>query len=558
MEFLNLVQGSPEWHSERMQCGTASEAPAMMGRSKYMSRNALLDLKKSGISEEVTPQMQRLFDKGHAAEAKARPIIESMIGAELFPVTGKEVVEGFPLLASFDGLTMMGDMVFEHKLFNADLAESVRNEDLDAHYYWQLEQQLLVSGAEKAIFVVSDGTEENMVYMWYEPVLGRAEMLLAGWHQFFIDLESHELTSASVAPELVGRAPDSLPALRIEVQGMVSASNLAEFKEHALAVFAGINKDLQTDRDFADAKKTVKWCKDVEERLESAKAHALSQTSDIDALFRTIDTIKEEARTTRLELDKLVKHREKAIRDEIWQQATAAFVAHIHQINAGLNGVRMPDVTADFAAAMKGKKTVTGLRDGADTELARAKVAANQIADKIRANLAILAEAAEHAALFADRQHLVLKEADDLRNLIATRITNHQQAEEVRLERERVRIREEERKRAEENERIRATAEEQAKQREQEDKTELSGNQDGQQHKDPECFHVDAPQSATAEHQDTEVGRKYPGTLFYAEPSNNGGVLLQTVDRNYRLTFAEAEMLRDSLDAALKEARGAA
>mgnify|MGYP006185947583 CR=1 FL=1 len=37
----------------------------------------------------------------------------------------------------------------------ADFAADVRAGDLDAHYYWQLEQQLLVSGAEKVIFVCS-------------------------------------------------------------------------------------------------------------------------------------------------------------------------------------------------------------------------------------------------------------------------------------------------------------------------------------------------------------------------------------------------------------------
>ena len=47
-----------------MECFTASEAPAMMGASKYMSRNKLLDLKKSGIADPITPFQQALFDKG--------------------------------------------------------------------------------------------------------------------------------------------------------------------------------------------------------------------------------------------------------------------------------------------------------------------------------------------------------------------------------------------------------------------------------------------------------------------------------------------------------------
>src|SRR5690606_3889090 len=118
-------------------------------------------------------------------------------------------------------------------------------------------------------------------------------------------------------PEPIGRTPENLPALRIEVTGMVTASNLAEFKTHALAVLGGINTDLRNDQDFADAERTVKWCKEVEDRLEAAKQHALSQTSSIDELFRTIDTIAAETRAKRLELDKLVKARKDAIRLEI-------------------------------------------------------------------------------------------------------------------------------------------------------------------------------------------------------------------------------------------------
>ncbi|MCW8965258.1 MAG: YqaJ viral recombinase family protein, partial [Candidatus Pacearchaeota archaeon] len=174
METLNLIQGTTEWHRVRLQHGTASEAPAMMGCSKYMTRSQLLDLKKTGIAEEIDAHTQRLFDKGHAAEASIRQVVEKLIGADLYPVTGTETIDGTRLLASFDGITMLEDIVFEHKLWNKKLAADVVTESLDPHYYWQLEQQLLVSGAKKAIFVVSDGTEENMVFMWYEPQPGLA------------------------------------------------------------------------------------------------------------------------------------------------------------------------------------------------------------------------------------------------------------------------------------------------------------------------------------------------------------------------------------------------
>ncbi|SEE39944.1 YqaJ viral recombinase family protein [Pseudomonas coleopterorum] len=440
MKIHNVAQGSAEWHALRAQYRTASEAPAMMGASKYQTRTELLSMKKTGIVPEVTVQQQRIFDRGHATEALARPIVEGRIGEDLFPIVGTSG----NLLASMDGATMLGEILFEHKLWNESLVAQVRAGQLEPHYYWQLEQQLLVSGAEMVIFVCSDGTEENFVSMEYRPVPGRAEQLVEGWKQFEVDLAAFE--SEPAAAVSVGVSPESLPALRIEVTGMVTASNLEQFKAHSLAVFNGINTDLQTDQHFADAEKTIKWCGDVEERLAAAKQHALSQTESIDALFRAIDEISAQARAKRLELDKLVKARKVAIRDEIVISAAKALQDHLDKINISFGGkVRMPVVKADFAGAIKGKKTISSLRDAADSELARAKIEASQIGDGIRANLDSLRSLAkDHAFLFNDAQQLVLKDNDDLVSVIKVRINEHETAEAKKLEVQREQIRQQE------------------------------------------------------------------------------------------------------------------
>ncbi len=440
MIIHEVAQGTEAWHTLRANHFTASEAPAMLGVSKHQTRTQLLQAKKSGITPDVDPATQRLFEQGHATEALARPIVERIIGEDLYPVVGTRG----NLLASLDGIDMLETVVFEHKMLNQSLIEQIRAGELEPHYWAQLEQQLYVSGAERAIFVCSDGTEENLHWLQYRPVPGRIEQILAGWKQFEEDLVAFEL-QAPAEPAAVGRAPEHLPALHIEVTGMVTASNLQAFREHAVAVFGGISRDLQTDQDFANAESTVKWCKGVEERLEAAKQHALSQTASIDELFRTIDEISESARATRLELDKLVKARKEARRMEIKQAAEQALAAHIAAINARLGEVTLPRITADFAGAIKGKRTISSLQDAADSELARAKIEANAVAEKIETNLASLRElAAEHAFLFADAQQLVLKANDDLVATIKARIADHQQAEQRRQEAERERIRAEE------------------------------------------------------------------------------------------------------------------
>ena len=433
MKIHNVAQGSAEWLALRAQHFTASEAPAMMGASKYQSRTDLLMAKKTGITPDVTPSQQFIFDKGHATEAMARPLAEALIGEELYPIVATEG----NLLASMDGATMLGETLFEHKLWNESVVAQVKAGDLAPHYYWQLEQQLLVSGAERVIFVCSDGTPENFVHMEYRPVAGRAAQLIEGWKQFEVDLANFEMADAPSI--VVGKAPDELPALRIELTGMVTASNLKVFEDSALAVIDSVKTTLSTDQDFADAKKAVKWCGDVEEAVSIAKKQALSQTQSIDELFSSLDRISAHARETRLKVDKLVKAQELLVKTTIKQKAELALAEHVAGINRTLGQVALPNVHVDFAGAMKSKRTIASLQDAVDTELARAKIDASQAADSIRLNLNSLAElAVDHAFLFSDVQQLVTKANDDLVTLIKFRISEHQKAEQAKADAKRI------------------------------------------------------------------------------------------------------------------------
>jgi hypothetical protein len=196
-----------------------------------------------------------------------------------------------------------------------------------------------------------------------------------------------------------------------------------------MAVFDGINTNLDSDEDFADAEKTVKWCADVEDRLAAAKTHALSQTADIDELFRTIDDITAEARRKRLELDKLVKSRKEEKKTEVVTGARIALGQYIADLNDMLGKPLMPGISADFAGAIKGKKNFDSMRDAVNTLLAAAKVDANMVAERIQANLAILKEHESFGFLFSDVQVIALKQPDDLKLLVESRISNYRAAE---------------------------------------------------------------------------------------------------------------------------------
>ena len=459
MKVHHVQQGSAEWLQLRASHFTASEAPAMAGCSPYMTRTELLKLKHTGLAQEVEAGTQRLFDKGHETEAMFRPHAEAIIEDDLYPITGSKEVEGLPLLASFDGLTMDCATGYEHKLWSEANAVAINvNGEPPLCHCWQLEQQLLVSGAERILFVTSDGTPENAITCWYESKPERRAALIAGWKQFKEDLAAFVPSTVEVKP--IGRTPENLPALRIEVTGSVTASNLAEYKTHALEVFKGINRELTTDQHFADAEKVVKWCGDVESRLAAAKEHALSQTATIDTLFKAIDDISAEARRTRLELDKLVKARKEQIREDIVADGRKALADHLAGLNERLGKPYMPSVQADFAGAVKGKRTIDSLRDAVSTTLANAKIEAIATADRIQINLGTLRELAkDHAFLFADTASIVLKAPDDLTALVKSRIADHAAAEAQRLEAERARIRAEEQARIEREQRDAQAAE---------------------------------------------------------------------------------------------------
>lgn len=441
----DLMQGTEAWDKFRLVHFGASEAAAMLGLSKKTTRNELLRMKKTGIAKIFSEWLQvNVLDHGHEVESRARPIVEELISNDLYPVTCSDG----KLSASCDGLTFDDRIAFEHKQWNDALARQIAAGALPEEHAPQCQQILLVTGAEKLIFVVSDGTRENMVFMWVLPDPVWFERLRAGWAQFEIDLASYEPSEPVV--EAIGRTPETLPALRIEVTGMVTASNLSQYREHALAVFAGINRELKTDQDFANADKTVKWCAEVESRLAAAKQHALSQTESIDALFKTIDDITAEARSTRLELDKLVKARKEARRGEIVAGGVQALAEHIAALNARLGKPYMPVIPADFGSAIKGLRTFESMQNAVDTALANAKIAASAAADRIQANLTTLrAEAAGLEFLFPDTAQIVQKAPEDLTALVKSRIAEHRAAEAKKEEEQRERIRKQETERLE-------------------------------------------------------------------------------------------------------------
>lgn len=446
MEQHDLIQGTQEWHQHRATHFNASDVPAMLGISKYKTRSKLLHEHATRITEDVDQATQRLFDRGHRFEALARPIAEEIIGKKLYPVVGSDG----NFSASFDGLTMCETINFEHKTLNAELRRIFdAGEPLPDMYTSQLEQQHMVSGAEKTLFMASEWDDEgNLIderHCWCTPDQAMRERILSGWSQFVQDLAEYVPQEVIVKP--VAETTEALHALSIQTSGAISIqSNLAIFGEKLGEFVQRINLKPETDQDFANAEAAVKVLVNAQTALEAAEAQALAQASDVDAMRRTVAAYAKTARDTRLMLEKVIKAEKENRKTAIVTAARTAFVQHVQALESEIKPITLNIQAPDFGGAIKGLKTITSIQDKVDGALATGKIEADAKAKDIRNNLVWFREATEgYSFLFSDLQQIVLVNGlEAFKAIVTQRIEAHKQAEEKRLEKEREKIRMEE------------------------------------------------------------------------------------------------------------------
>lgn len=451
MRIHELVQGSDEWAAFRLTRHGASEAAAMLGLSKKTTRSELLRVKHTGTPKEFSDWVQEnILDYGHEVEALARPLIEEIIGEDLYPVTCSDEDSGGHLSASCDGLTMAADTAFEHKQWNAELAASVSNGTLPDAHMPQCQQIMMITGAQRVIFTVSDGTPNNMVWMEVLPDEAWFERIRDGWTQFDRDLTSYSLPEQR--PMMVAEAVQALPAVAVQVIGQISVRENFNVFETALRDFLEnkLIREPQTDQDFVDLDQQIKAMKKAEDTLNAAEAMMLAQIDSVDQAKRQKDMLAKLVRDNRLMAEKLLESEKTRRRAEKVEAARKAFTAHLSELQREIQDLQLDVVMPDFAGAIKGLKTLSSIDDKLDTTLANGKIAADRQAKDLRAKLAWVDEnASEYRALLADLQQLAAKPLDDFRLAVTSRIDAHKKAEEAKLEAQRERIRQQEREKLE-------------------------------------------------------------------------------------------------------------
>ncbi|MGE4243670.1 YqaJ viral recombinase family protein [Ramlibacter sp.] len=481
--ITGLTQGSTAWHAHRATKWNASDAPAMVGESPHCTRAELLQRMATGIAPEVDDATQRRFDKGHAVEKLLIAHACELIGEPLHPfVAVADFDERYS--ASFDGCTFVGDEIAESKLLNARLRaafadmetiapehrERSAGQCLPIDYRLQMEQQLRIAGATRCLFLAGelreDGTLGDTLSCWYYPDDALWARIQAGWKQFAEDLANY--VQPVRAEKLAAEPVEALPAVMVQVSGALTLTDNFDVFEKAMRAFLQdrLIREPQTDQDFADLDAQIKAMKGAEDALDRAEAQMLAQVSSVDAAKRRKDTLKKLVRDNRLLAEKLLATEKERRRGELVADGVAAIRAHVDGLNKRLGAALMPaTVTAvDFGQVIKGMRSLAGMQDAIATRVAGAKIAANEVADKIDANLKTLAAVApEHAALFPDRAAIVLKAPEDLESLVRARVAEHDAAVKRRAEeaaeRERARIRAEEQEKLAREQREREAAE---------------------------------------------------------------------------------------------------
>lgn len=188
----HMHQGSPEWLAYRATRGNASEVAALMGCAPWFPATPYqLWTVKTGRAEVAENDAMR---RGSALEPAARAYAEELFGEVFEP----QVCELGRLSASLDGLTFDGKCLLEIKIpakgRDSETWRHVEGHQAPpVHYWWQVQQQLLCSGAGIARFVVCHAEGEEItdaIYCDVLPDLQAHEAIKAAWAQFFAHLDN--------------------------------------------------------------------------------------------------------------------------------------------------------------------------------------------------------------------------------------------------------------------------------------------------------------------------------------------------------------------------------
>lgn len=184
MRLIDLEQGSQAWHLWRRTHRQASYAPAVMNACLYNKPRDVVAFYRDGKSQGQTVATAH----GHKHETDARAYAAEVLGEFLSPICAEDGEYG----ASLDGLTFDERILTECKAPYRGVAspiyENIARYQSPGGYAWQLQHQLMVTGCERALFVVWVPSPGVPLHLWIEPDKAKQAELRAAWDRLWDDV----------------------------------------------------------------------------------------------------------------------------------------------------------------------------------------------------------------------------------------------------------------------------------------------------------------------------------------------------------------------------------
>lgn len=240
----NLHQGSEQWLAYRKARGGASEVAALLGCSPFFPRTPLeLWQVKTGRTEVYA---NAAIQRGNRLEAAARSYVEGCFGEVFEP----QVVEQGRIIASLDGQSFDGKTIIEIKIPAAGVDSELwkytaEHNNPPEHYLVQVQQQLMVSQAERCIFCVCVASGDEVVECLHLDVFpdpAMHERIRKAWHEFFPFIDSDTPpppTDRDVIERSDADWADAAQAYRIAKRALENAQSAEKAARERMQELAG-------------------------------------------------------------------------------------------------------------------------------------------------------------------------------------------------------------------------------------------------------------------------------------------------------------------------------
>lgn len=157
-----MKQGSQEWLEVRRGKITSTDAPIIMGCSKFGDTPLMLWKRKSGLSPEKA--RNAAMQRGHDLEGEARDCFTRMTGIHVYPRVVFSDKYDFAM-ASFDGIDLDDTCFVEIKCPNKDDHAMAAQGMIPEAYQWQMYHQWACFPTAQAAYYFSYFNGEGILVM---------------------------------------------------------------------------------------------------------------------------------------------------------------------------------------------------------------------------------------------------------------------------------------------------------------------------------------------------------------------------------------------------------